>query len=124
MTAFDRFDPFAGRVTSALEEIAPTTRPAYLDDVLAQAAATRQRPRWTFPGRWLPMDTAIRRSDSGWAPSSRRRMFSANGFAPGHVRFEAARPCRAPGPSAIASTTGPCKPYRKLHAMDIYHAQR
>ena len=35
MTAFDRFDPFAGRVTSAMEEIAPASRPAYLDDVLA-----------------------------------------------------------------------------------------
>jgi hypothetical protein len=62
MTALDQFDPFAGRVTSALEEIAPTTRPAYLDTVLAQTAATRQRPRWTFLGRWLPMDTAIPRS--------------------------------------------------------------
>ncbi len=59
MTAIDRFDPFAGRVSAALEEIAPSTRPAYLDDVLATTAGTRQRPRWSFPERWLPMNTAV-----------------------------------------------------------------
>ena len=61
MTALDRFDPFAGRVTSALEEIAPASRPAYLDDVFKVTAGTRQRPRWTFIGRWLPMDTVMPR---------------------------------------------------------------
>jgi hypothetical protein len=62
MTAVDRFDPFAGRVADALEGIAPASRPAYLDEVLAQTARTPQRPRWTFPGRWLPMQTVIPRS--------------------------------------------------------------
>jgi hypothetical protein len=62
MTVLDQFDPFAGRISAALEEIAPASRPAYLDTVLAQTADTRQRPRWTFPGRWFPMDTAIARS--------------------------------------------------------------
>ena len=74
MTAFDRFDPFAGRVTSALEEIAPASRPAYLDAVLAQTARTSQRPRWTFIRRWLPMDTAIPRS-SGLARVPVRMLF-------------------------------------------------
>ena len=54
MTAFDRFDPFAGRVSAALEEIAPATRPSYLDAILAETARTGQRPRWSFPGRWIP----------------------------------------------------------------------
>src|SRR5436305_6264531 len=58
MTAFDRFDPFSGRVSTALEEIAPATRPAYLDEVLAAAAGTRQRRRWTFVGRWIPTGLA------------------------------------------------------------------
>ena len=31
--------------------------PDYIDDVLARTAATRQRPGWTFPERWLPMAT-------------------------------------------------------------------
>jgi Tol biopolymer transport system component len=29
--------------------------PDYRDEVLATALRTRQRPAWTFPGRWLPM---------------------------------------------------------------------
>ena len=30
--------------------------PDYRDDIVRQTAATRQRPAWTFPERWLPMD--------------------------------------------------------------------
>jgi len=69
MTALDQFDPFAGRVASAMEEIAPATRPAYLDDVLAQTAGTRQRPRWSFAGRWLPMNTALAGSRAARLPT-------------------------------------------------------
>jgi len=29
--------------------------PDYRDDLLGRIAATRQRPTWAFPGRWLPM---------------------------------------------------------------------
>jgi hypothetical protein len=61
MTAFDQFDPFEHRISSALEEIAPASRPDYLDDLLRQTARTSQRPRWSFPGRWLPMDTTASR---------------------------------------------------------------
>ena len=55
MTAFDQFDPFEHRITAALGEIAPARRPDYLDTVLRQTARTSQRPRWTFPGRWVPV---------------------------------------------------------------------
>lgn len=35
--------------------------PDYRDEVLAVAVRRRQRPSWTFPGRWLPMlDVAVR----------------------------------------------------------------
>jgi Tol biopolymer transport system component len=62
MTAFDQFDPFEQRISSSLEEIAPARRPDYLDDLLRQTARTSQRPRWSFPGRWLPiMDTTASR---------------------------------------------------------------
>jgi Tol biopolymer transport system component len=54
MTAFDRFDPFEQRITAAIDEIAAARRPEYLGEILAQTAQTSQRPRWTFPGRWLP----------------------------------------------------------------------
>ncbi|HEY3163878.1 MAG TPA: hypothetical protein VGJ71_05925 [Candidatus Limnocylindrales bacterium] len=35
--------------------------PDYRDDLVRQTAAIRQRPAWTFPERWLPMDLATRR---------------------------------------------------------------
>jgi Tol biopolymer transport system component len=54
MTTIDRFDPFEQRITTAIDEIAAPRRPDYLDDILRQTARTSQRPRWTFPGRWLP----------------------------------------------------------------------
>jgi Tol biopolymer transport system component len=60
MTAFDRFDPFEQRIVDAIDEIAAPRRPDYLDDVFRQTARSSQRPRWTFPERWLPMDVAVR----------------------------------------------------------------
>ena len=70
MTAFDRFDPFEQRITAAIDEIAALRRPDYLDDVLRQTARSSQRPRWTFPGRWLPiMDTTL--TGPGWRSSPR-----------------------------------------------------
>jgi len=35
--------------------------PDYIDDVIGQTSRLRQRPAWTFPGRWLPMDLVIPR---------------------------------------------------------------
>jgi Tol biopolymer transport system component len=48
------------RLSSALHEAGGTARPDYLSDIVAQAGRTRQRPAWTLPERWNPMDTAIR----------------------------------------------------------------
>jgi len=74
MTAFDRFEPFdpiEQRVMAAIDEIAAPRRPDYLDDALRQTARTSQRPRWTFPGRWVPiMDTMSGRGRT--APLSTR----------------------------------------------------
>ncbi len=61
MTAFDRFDPFERRITEAIDEIAAPRPPAYLNDILRQTARSSQRPRWTFPERWLPVDTTFSR---------------------------------------------------------------
>ena len=60
MTAFPGFDPFERRISHAFEEITDARRPAYLDDILQRTARTAQRPRWTFPERWLSLDTAAR----------------------------------------------------------------
>lgn len=61
MTTIDRFDPFERRIGEALNGIAPLRRPDYLDDILQLTARTSQRPRWTFPERWLPVDTTLAR---------------------------------------------------------------
>lgn len=34
--------------------------PDYRDDIVQQVARVRQRPAWTFPERWLPMDLATK----------------------------------------------------------------
>jgi Tol biopolymer transport system component len=42
---------------SHLVDIAMGPYPEYIDDVLSITAQRRQRPGWTFPERWIPMDT-------------------------------------------------------------------
>jgi dipeptidyl aminopeptidase/acylaminoacyl peptidase len=41
---------------SILVQIAAGPYPEYIDEVVATTARHRQRPTWTFPERWLPMD--------------------------------------------------------------------
>jgi Tol biopolymer transport system component len=62
MNAFDRSERFEMELPEILTSIAAPREPDYTDDLLAQAAATRQRPRWTFPERWLPMGALARRT--------------------------------------------------------------
>ncbi len=44
-----------------LGDLAMGPYPDYIDDVLATTAQRRQRPAWTFPERWLPMDIVTTR---------------------------------------------------------------
>lgn len=46
------------------------SRPGYLDEVLAATARTRQRPAWSFPGRWLPVELTMARTRTPGIPSS------------------------------------------------------
>jgi hypothetical protein len=55
MNAFDRYGRLPIELPDLLNEIAAPRTPDYVDDVLTVIAGTRQRPRWTFPERWLPM---------------------------------------------------------------------
>ena len=57
MTTNDSFDR---RLSSWLERDAVGRVPDHLDEVLLQTAATRQRPWWSSPERWLPMDLTAR----------------------------------------------------------------
>ena len=52
MTADIRPD---GRLPEILEELYLGRAPEYRDEVVAGAVAHRQRPAWTFPGRWFPI---------------------------------------------------------------------
>ena len=42
--------------------------PDYRDDLVQQLAAARQRPAWTFPERWLPVDLVTERVSTPRAP--------------------------------------------------------
>jgi Tol biopolymer transport system component len=51
-----------------LDDIAMGTYPDYIDGVLVTTATRRQRPRWTFPERWLPMDIVTTRVPAARLP--------------------------------------------------------
>lgn len=64
MTAFDRSAQtprFEQELRAALRDHSGSARPDYLNDVLLRTVETRQRPAWTFPGRWLPMSSTTTR---------------------------------------------------------------
>ena len=46
---------FERQLPAVLEDLYLGPTPTYRDEVLATAVRSRQRPSWTFPGRWLPM---------------------------------------------------------------------
>ena len=43
------------RLETGMELLADPQFPDYLDEVLTVTSRKRQRPAWTFPGRWIPM---------------------------------------------------------------------
>ena len=53
-----RFDQ---ELPELLLEASTAPYPEYIDDVLGRTGSLRQRPAWTFPGRWLPMDLTMPR---------------------------------------------------------------
>jgi Tol biopolymer transport system component len=57
MTTDDRF---SRTLSGWLHEEAEHQVPGHLAEVLVQTAATRQRPWWASPERWLPMDLTTR----------------------------------------------------------------
>jgi len=54
-------DDFSVRLGDWLREDSVGRVPAHLDAVLVRTAATRQRPWWSSPGRFLPMNVAATR---------------------------------------------------------------
>ena len=51
----NRPDNLERELTAWFTDTAAPRTPDFTDDILRLTAATRQRPRWTFPERWLPM---------------------------------------------------------------------
>jgi len=56
MTSDRRFEQ---DLPDLMAQLAPRRVPDYRDDIVRQTARTRQRPAWTFPERWLPMDLTL-----------------------------------------------------------------
>ena len=53
-------DGFERTVTDWLDEQAGRGSPGYLDEVLIRTTRTRQRPWWSSPERWLPVQSTAR----------------------------------------------------------------
>ena len=53
---------FERHLPELLEDLYLGPTPDYRDEVLAVAVRSRQRPAWTFPGRWIPMADIASRS--------------------------------------------------------------
>jgi Tol biopolymer transport system component len=51
-----------------LGELTLAPYPDYIDDVLSTTAQRRQRPTWTFPGRWLPVELTTQRVPTTGVP--------------------------------------------------------
>ena len=58
MTADQRFEQ---DLPALLTDLVMPAVPSYRDEIVRQIEASPQRPAWTFPERWIPMDTAMRR---------------------------------------------------------------
>ena len=64
-------DRIERRLPEILTRISVPQVPDYTDDILGLTARRRQRPGWTFPGRWLPMNIAVLRpavARAQWRP--------------------------------------------------------
>jgi len=57
MTTFERFER---SIPELMTELAPARVPDYFDDMLQQTEGATQRPAWSFPERWLPVEITAR----------------------------------------------------------------
>ncbi len=57
MSTFERFER---SIPALMDELAPAQTPDYFDDLLRTTATHRQRPAWSSPERWLPVEITAR----------------------------------------------------------------
>ena len=118
MTAESRFER---DLTSILEDLYLGPSPDYRDEAMAAAARTRQRPSWTFAGRWLPMADIASRPAIGAARSVARRRAGARSSSrlplPQSRSSSAARQTKVPPPFGLAAQRPHhlCRRGRHLH---------
>jgi Tol biopolymer transport system component len=62
MTSEQRYARFERDLPSLFEELGMGPPPDYRDAIVGRTAAMRQRPAWTFPERWIPMDITTQRA--------------------------------------------------------------
>jgi Tol biopolymer transport system component len=98
-------DTFPRLVTTWLDEEAVGVPPDYLGDVLARTSATRQRPVWLSPGRWLPMTPTVRVPSAPISPVARLLLLAAALFllALGAALVAGSRQPRIPPPFGPAA---------------------
>jgi Tol biopolymer transport system component len=58
MTMHD--EPFDRALPNLFVELASPSTPDYLEAAIERASSRPQRPAWTYPGRWLPVDITTR----------------------------------------------------------------
>src|SRR5688500_5132623 len=57
----DRSTRVERSLPALFEEVAQARTPDYLEAAIERASSRPQRPEWTFPERWLPMEIATTR---------------------------------------------------------------
>ena len=88
-----------------LGDLAMGPYPDYIDDVLATTAQRRQRPVWTFPERWFPMDLVTTRVPTARFPMRALGVFAliALLIAAALAAYIGSRPARLPAPFGVAA---------------------
>ena len=57
----DRVRRIERRLPGLFEELADARTPDYLEGAIERASSRSQRPAWTLPGRWIPMEIVTTR---------------------------------------------------------------
>jgi Tol biopolymer transport system component len=59
--SMDRARRLERNLPGLFDELADARTPDYLEDAIERASSNSQRPAWTFPARWLPMEIVTTR---------------------------------------------------------------
>ena len=105
MTGHPRFER---SLPDLLEDLYLGPTPSYRDDLLAATRRSRQRPAWSFPERWFPVDITMRPAIAGRLPMRAISMalLVLALFAAGLIWYIGANVHRLPAPFGPARNGG------------------